>query len=83
MWRQGLERLIPGAAYVDHGSRVDLISAGPEGNIDRGGSSCLISPTEGISENCWGMATSGFLVEVEKLDPAEMGKMAPRISRSI
>jgi anaerobic selenocysteine-containing dehydrogenase len=68
------ERLIPGAAYVDHGSRLDLISAGPAGNIDRGGSSCLISPTEGISENCWGMATSGYLVEVEKLDHAEMEK---------
>ena len=66
------ERLIPGAAYIDHGSRADLISAGPGENIDRGGAANLISPTGPISENCWGMATSGYLVEVERLDPSEM-----------
>jgi anaerobic selenocysteine-containing dehydrogenase len=66
------ERLIPGAAYIDHGARIDLIASGPDEYIDRGGSSCLISPTKGISDKCWGMATSGFLVEVARVEPAEM-----------
>ena len=66
------ERLIPRTAYVDHGARVDLITFGPDGQIDRGGSINLISPTEGISKNSWGMATSGYLVDVERLQQSEM-----------
>jgi trimethylamine-N-oxide reductase (cytochrome c) len=58
----------PGAVSMDHGAKIDLITDG----IDRGGSDNLISPSMGISKNVWGMASSGFLVEVEKLDPAEM-----------
>ncbi len=62
------ERMIPCAVSQDHGPKVDLITD----KLDRGGSNNLISPSMGISKNVWGMASSGFLVEVKKLDPAEM-----------
>jgi anaerobic selenocysteine-containing dehydrogenase len=67
------ERIVPGAVSSDHGARADMICVGgPDGNIDRGGANNLISPLNGISPNCWGMATSGFLVEVQKVTMAEM-----------
>ncbi|MFC2027001.1 molybdopterin-dependent oxidoreductase, partial [Chloroflexota bacterium] len=75
------ERLIPGAASQDHGARTDLItswpglnldSTGTGGLIDRGGNNNLIAPEETMSKNYTGMASNNFLVEVEKLDPAEM-----------
>jgi trimethylamine-N-oxide reductase (cytochrome c) len=62
------ERIKPGAVLQDHGARVDLIADG----IDRGGSNNLISPRGPMSKNCWGQATSGFLVEVQKLTLEEM-----------
>ncbi len=62
------ERIKPGAVLQDHGARLDLISDG----IDRGGSNNLISPAGPQSQNCWGQATTGFLVEVEKLSAGEM-----------
>jgi len=62
------ERIIPGAVLMDHGSRIDMIND----TIDRGGSINLICPMHGTSPNCWGEATSGYLVEVEKLDLNEM-----------
>jgi len=62
------ERIIPGAVYQDHGAHVDLITDG----IDRGGSNNLISPAGTTSTNCPGMATSGYLVGVEKLSGDEM-----------
>jgi trimethylamine-N-oxide reductase (cytochrome c) len=40
--------------------------------IDRGGANNLISPEKGTSQNCWGMATSGYLVEIEKVSMAQM-----------
>jgi len=40
----------------DHGARADIIVAGPEEYIDRGGANNLISPENGTSQNCWGMA---------------------------
>jgi trimethylamine-N-oxide reductase (cytochrome c) len=67
------ERMVPGACTMEHGARVDLIASGADGvYIDRGGANNLIAPFHGMSKNCWGQATSGYLVEVEKLDPAEM-----------
>ena len=66
------ERIMPGA--VSHGPRRPRrpVNVGPDGILDRGGANNLISPLNGISPNCWGMATSGFLVEVQKVTMAEM-----------
>ena len=63
------ERLIPGAAYMDHGARVDFIIPG---ELDRGGAINLISPRGTISKNCIGQATSGYLVEIEKVSMSQM-----------
>ncbi len=63
------ERVIPGVAYMDHGARCDWIMPG---ELDRGGAINLISPAGTISKNCAGQATSGYLVEVEKLKMEEM-----------
>ena len=63
------ERLMPGVAYMDHGARVDYIIPG---KVDRGGAINLISPSGIISKNCVGQATSGYLVEVEKVSMSEM-----------
>jgi len=62
------ERIKPGVVYQDHGARVDLITD----KIDRAGANNLLSPRGGVSTNCWGNAQSGYLVDFEKLDPAEM-----------
>jgi Fe-S-cluster-containing dehydrogenase component len=56
------ERIMPGVAYMDHGSRCDSIAP----NIDRGGANNLICPTAIISRHATGIATSGFLVQVER-----------------
>jgi hypothetical protein len=42
------------------------------GEIDRGGAINTISPAGITSENCVGQATSGYLVQVEKLSGAQM-----------
>jgi molybdopterin guanine dinucleotide-containing S/N-oxide reductase-like protein len=63
------ERIMPGAAYVDHGSRCDWIIPG---KLDRGGAINLICPRGTISQNCIGEATSGYLVEVAKVTMRQM-----------
>jgi molybdopterin guanine dinucleotide-containing S/N-oxide reductase-like protein len=63
------ERIMPGVVYVDHGARVDWIIPG---ELDRGGAINLISPTAVTSKHCLGQATSGYLVEVEKVTMAQM-----------
>ncbi len=63
------ERIMPGVVYMDHGARVDPIIPG---ELDRGGAINLISPYNITSKNCAGMATSGYLVEVQKLSGEEM-----------
>jgi hypothetical protein len=60
---------MPGAVYMDHGSRSDPIVPG---KIDRGGAIDLISPGGLVSKHSGGQATSGYLVQVEKLSMAEM-----------
>jgi len=60
---------MPGVVYVDHGARVDSIV--PE-EVDRGGAINLISPYNITSKNAAGMATSGYLVEVQKLNSEQM-----------
>jgi len=62
------ERIIPGAVSQDHGARHDPIA--PE--LDRGGSNNIISPRGLVSRNCLGVVTSGFLVEIERVDLAEL-----------
>ena len=60
---------MPGVVYMDHGARIDSIIPG---EVDRGGAINLISPIEITSRNCGGQATSGYLVEVEKVSMAQM-----------
>ena len=70
------ERIIVGAISVDHGAKMDLVALKNE-QVDRGGSINLISPTPQekyrneeikIPE----MNVTGFLAEVEKIDPADI-----------
>ncbi|MBN1191452.1 MAG: hypothetical protein JXA46_16980, partial [Dehalococcoidales bacterium] len=63
------QRVIPGVAYMDHGSRFDPIDPNC---IDRGGAINLISPHANTSQNATGMAVSGFLVDVQKVTDEEM-----------
>jgi molybdopterin guanine dinucleotide-containing S/N-oxide reductase-like protein len=63
------ERIMPGVLSLDHGARCDWIIPG---KLDRGGAVNLISPTGITSKNCCGMASSGYLVEVEKVSLAQM-----------
>ncbi|MGI5940422.1 MAG: molybdopterin-dependent oxidoreductase [Thermoleophilia bacterium] len=63
------ERLRTQVVYIDHGARCDWIKVG---EIDRGGAINTISPIGTTSKNAAGQATSGYLVEVEKLSWAEM-----------
>jgi len=65
------ERVMPGAVSIDHGARCDAILPG---RIDRGGAIDLISPEGTTSKNCVGQATSGFLVDVQKVTHAQMGE---------
>lgn len=62
------ERIIPGAISQDHGAIHDPITA----RLDRSGSNNLICPTNTTSKRASGMATSGYLVEVEKVSFAQM-----------
>ena len=63
------ERIMPGAVYMDHGARYDPII--PR-ELDRGGAINTISPRKTTSKNAAGMATSGYLVEVERVTMAQM-----------
>ena len=66
------ERIMQGAVSQDHGARADLIYIDSGNSIDRGGANNLLSPENGSSQNCWGMATSGYLVDVRKVTAEEM-----------
>ena len=67
------ERIMPGAVYVDHGSRHDPIAAG----IDRGGAINTITPRNTTSKNATGMVCAGFLVQVERVNLDELRKKYP------
>jgi trimethylamine-N-oxide reductase (cytochrome c) len=69
------ERIMPGVAYIDHGARYDPIVPG---ELDRGGAINTITPHNITSKNAAGMATSGFLVEVERVNLDELRKKIPR-----
>ncbi len=68
------QRIMPGVIYMDHGARYDPIVPG---ELDRGGAINTISPRKTTSKNATGMATSGYLVEVEKVNLAELTKIYP------
>ncbi|MFC1901428.1 molybdopterin-dependent oxidoreductase [Chloroflexota bacterium] len=63
------ERVMPGVAYVDHGARNDFIISG---ELDRGGAINTIAPTGLTSKHCAGQATTGFLVEAERVSLSQM-----------
>ncbi len=65
------ERVMPGVVSVDHGARADAIIPG---KLDRGGAINCVTPAGLTSKNCAGQATSGFLVNIEKVTPEQMGK---------
>jgi trimethylamine-N-oxide reductase (cytochrome c) len=71
------ERIIPGAVSQDHGARHDPIAPG----LDRGGSNNIISPRGLVSRNCLGVVTSGFLVEIERINLAELKEKYPEAFR--
>ena len=68
------ERIRPQVVYQDHGARLDPIEPGVS---DRGGANNLIAPTKTTSQNAAGEVTSGFLVDVEKVDVLELAKQYP------
>lgn len=71
------ERIIRGAVSIDHGAKIDLVMLKNQ-IVDRGGCINLIAPapTEkyGIGKHITipEMNVSGFLVEVEKVDPDDI-----------
>lgn len=65
---------MPGVAYVDHGARQDFIVPGV---LDRGGAINTITQHNITSKNCAGMATNGFLVEVEPINLEYLRKQYP------
>jgi len=68
------ERMMPSVVYIDHGARYDPIVIG---ELDRGGAINTISPHNGTSKNCWGMATSGYLVGIERINLGELRTKYP------
>ena len=67
---------MPGAVYQDHGARCDSIVLG-EGGLDRGGANNLIAPTACTSNHAHGEVTSGFLVNIEKVDVHKLAEEYP------
>ncbi len=70
------ERIIAGAISIDHGAKMDLASL-KNALVDRGGNINLIAPTPqdkyGTAEiKIPEMNVSGFLVQAEKVDPADI-----------
>ncbi|MGI6216262.1 MAG: molybdopterin-dependent oxidoreductase [Coriobacteriales bacterium] len=68
------ERIMPGAVLQDHGAETDPIEPGVS---DRGGANNLIAPKETTSQNAAGEVTSGYLVNIEKVDVFELAKQYP------
>lgn len=68
------ERIMPGVLYQDHGARLDPIEVG---RSDRGGANNLIAPSNTASKNTVAEVTSGFLIDVEKVDVFELARQYP------
>jgi anaerobic selenocysteine-containing dehydrogenase len=62
------ERITAGVVYVDHGARHDPLVPG---KVDRGGAINTIAPNGLTSKNCCGQATSGYLVDVQRVKNEE------------
>jgi trimethylamine-N-oxide reductase (cytochrome c) len=71
------ERIIRGALSIDHGAKIDFVSLDNR-QVDRGGCINLIAPSvqekykKGAEIAIPEMNISGFLVEIEKIDPAKI-----------
>lgn len=71
------ERIIAGAVSIDHGAKMDLASLN-NALVDRGGCINLIAPTpeekygKGKEIKVPEMNVSGFLVEIEKIEPKDI-----------
>jgi len=68
------ERIRSGVVGIDHGARYDPIVPG---RLDRGGAINTITPRKTTSRNATGIATSGYLVEVERVNLVEFMKKYP------
>jgi len=68
------ERIMPGVISIDHGAKYDPIVPG---ELDRGGAINTISPGKLTSKNATGMATSGFLVQFERVNLDELRRKYP------
>jgi molybdopterin guanine dinucleotide-containing S/N-oxide reductase-like protein len=68
------ERMMPGAISTDHGAKYDPIVPG---ELDRGGAINSIVPSSLTSKNCAGMATGGFLAEIERAGLDELRRQYP------
>ncbi len=64
------ERMSQRVVYVDHGARHDPII----NDVDRGGAINTIAPNGITSRNAVGQATSGYLVDVQKLTESDYQK---------
>ena len=73
------ERVMPGVVSMDHGARYDPIIPG---ELDRGGAINTITPHNKTSKNATGMVVSSFLVEVEKVTMAQMGRWRDEYSEA-
>lgn len=68
------ERIMPGVISIDHGAKYDPIVPG---ELDRGGAINTITPGKTTSKNSTGMATSGFLAEIERVNLDELRQKYP------
>ncbi len=66
---------VPRVIYVDHGARHDPIID----DVDRGGAINTIAPNGITSKNAVGQATSGYLVDVQKLAESDYRNGARRL----
>ncbi|MFC1868670.1 molybdopterin-dependent oxidoreductase [Thermodesulfobacteriota bacterium] len=68
------QRIMPGVISIDHGAKYDPIIPG---ELDRGGAINSICPRKLTSKNSTGIATCGFLVEIERVDLEELRDKHP------
>jgi molybdopterin guanine dinucleotide-containing S/N-oxide reductase-like protein len=68
------ERILPGVVSIDHGAKYDPVIPGV---LDRGGAINTITPHNTTSKNACGMAVSGFLAEVERVNLEELRRQYP------